>query len=128
MRIEHFAINVEQPTEMVAWYGEQLGMKVIRANKAVNEMHFIIDEADKVVMEVYNNPASPMPDYRHMNPLEFHIAFAVDDIESARQALIAAGATAEGEIDETAAGDKLAFLRDPWGVALQLVCRAKPML
>ena len=128
MRIEHIAINVEQPTELVAWYGEHLGTKVVRENKAVNQMHFIVDESGKVVLEVYNNPASPMPDYRHMNPLEFHIAFAVDDIEAARQGLIAAGATPEGEIDITAAGDKLAFLRDPWGVALQLVCRAKPMM
>lgn len=128
MKIEHVAINVEQPTKMVNWYIEHLGMKVVRANNDANETHFVVDEAGQVVVEVYNNPLSPMPDYRGMNPLMFHIAFAVDDIEAARSQMIAAGATPEGEINSTPAGDKLCFLRDPWGVPLQLARRAKPLL
>ncbi len=128
MRIEHLAINVEQPTKMVNWYIEHLGMKVVRANNDANETHFIVDEAGQVVLEVYNNPLSPMPDYRGMNPLMFHIAFAVDDIEAARDQMTAAGAVPEGDINPTPAGDKLCFLRDPWGVPLQLARRAKPLM
>ncbi len=128
MRIEHFAINVEKPYEMVQWYSEHLGMKVIRENRAMHEMHFIADEAGRVVIEVYNNPESSLPDYRQMNPLAFHIAFAVDDMAAERQRLLDAGAVAEGDINHTPAGDQLAFLRDPWGVPLQLVYRATPML
>ncbi|MBZ0298525.1 MAG: VOC family protein [Anaerolineae bacterium] len=128
MRIEHLAINVEEPTKMVNWYVKHLGMTVVRANHDANETHFILDEGGKVVLEVYNNPASPLPDYRGMNPLMFHIAFAVEDIEAAHAQLAAAGASPEGAINATPAGDRLAFLRDPWGVPLQLAKRATPLL
>lgn len=45
-----------------------------------------------------------------------------------RARLIAAGATPAGEIVVTPAGDELAMLRDPWGIPLQLVRRAEPMI
>jgi catechol 2,3-dioxygenase-like lactoylglutathione lyase family enzyme len=128
MKIEHFAINVEKPTEMVNWYVEHLGMKIVRAHHDTNETHFIVDDAGVVVVEVYNNLASPMPDYRGMNPLMFHIAFSVDDMQSEIDRLVAAGAVQEIEINTTPAGDKLVFLRDPWGVPLQLAQRATPLL
>ena len=128
MKIEHFAINVERPNEMVQWYLEHLGMKIVRAMNDANGTHFIVDDAGKVVVEVYNNPLSPMPDYRGMHPLMFHIAFVVDDMQAARERLFAAGATPEGDINNTPAGDQLCFLRDPWGVPLQLARRAKPMM
>ena len=62
----------------------------------------------------------------HANTL--HVAFLVDDIAATRAQWIAGGGKADGEINTTAAGDKLAFVRDPWGLTLQLVQRAKPML
>jgi catechol 2,3-dioxygenase-like lactoylglutathione lyase family enzyme len=128
MEIEHVAINVEKPNEMVQWYVTHLGMRIARAHHDANQTHFVADSANRVVIEVYNNPLSPMPDYRGMNPLMFHIAFATGDIAGERERLIAAGAAPEGSINTTPAGDQLAFLRDPWGVPLQLVQRAKPLL
>ena len=128
MKIEHVAINVEKPTEMVQWYKDNFGMKVARANNDANETFFIIDDAGQVILEVYNNPASPMPDYATMNPLMFHIAFSVTDIESERDKLAAAGAIDIGEISTTPANDQLLFLRDPWSVPLQLVKRATPLV
>jgi hypothetical protein len=41
---------------------------------------------------------------------------------------LAAGATAEGEVTTTDAGDHLAMLRDPWGFPVQLVYRRDPMI
>ena len=128
MKIEHVAINVEKPTDMVNWYVEHLGMKVVRANNDSNQTHFIVDDAGVVIVEVYNNPASPMPDYRGMNPLMFHIAFSVRAMQPEIDRLVAAGATQEIEINTTPAGDQLVFLRDPWGVPLQLAQRANPLL
>jgi catechol 2,3-dioxygenase-like lactoylglutathione lyase family enzyme len=128
MKIEHFAINVEKPTEMVNWYVEHLGMRVVRANNDANQTYFIVDDAGVVVVEVYNNPASPMPDYRGMNPLMFHIAFSVADMQPEIDRLVVAGATQEIDINTTPAGDQLVFLRDPWGVPLQLAQRAQPLL
>lgn len=128
MKIEHLAINVEKPTEMVAWYVDNLGFKVARNNNDANETHFIVDEGGVVILEVYNNPLSPMPDYQGMSPFMFHIAFSVDDIEGERDRLLAAGAGAEGDITITPAGDQLLFLRDPWNVTLQLVKRVDPLM
>ena len=56
-----------------------------------------------------------------------HVAFATTEILEARDRLIAAGATPVGEIAENAAGDRFAMLRDPWGLALQLADRARPL-
>jgi len=44
-------------------------------------------------------------------------------MESERERLIQAGATPDGEINNTPSGDKLCFLRDPWQVTVQLVQR-----
>jgi len=42
--------------------------------------------------------------------------------------LLAAGASIAGDVAITPADDEMVFLRDPWGVALQLVKRAVPLL
>ena len=42
--------------------------------------------------------------------------------------LIAAGATAVGDVMTNDQGDQVAMLRDPWGVAVQLVRRERAML
>ena len=47
---------------------------------------------------------------------------------NSRDRLIAVGATPVGEITENAAGDRFAMLRDPWGLALQLAQRARPLV
>jgi glyoxylase I family protein len=57
-----------------------------------------------------------------------HVAFQVDDVSTARERLLKAGATAEGEMTSNDAGDQFAMVRDPWGFAIQLVRRAQPVL
>jgi glyoxylase I family protein len=49
-------------------------------------------------------------------------------MEGERERLIQAGATPDGEINNTPSGDKLCFLRDPWNVTVQLVQRKTPMI
>ncbi len=127
MKLEHVAINVPDPAAMARWWGEHLGMRTVLASQDSPYIHFIADEAGSM-LELYNNPAAPMPDYASMNPFNLHIAFSSADIEADRQRLIAAGATPVGEITTTPAGDKLAFLRDPWQVPFQFVQRKKPLL
>ena len=63
-----------------------------------------------------------------MNPLSLHVAFMVEDVDAVKSALIAAGATSVGDVTVTAGGDRLAMLRDPWGLPIQFVKRAEPML
>jgi catechol 2,3-dioxygenase-like lactoylglutathione lyase family enzyme len=128
VRLEHVAINVEDPAGMAKWYGQNLGMKVVRKGTPPVNMHFISDAGGNMMLEIYNNPPDAVPDYTSMDPLLLHIAFMVDDVKGIREKLITAGATPVGEVTITPAGDELAMLRDPWGVAIQFVKRAKPML
>ena len=74
------------------------------------------------------NVSDAAPDYARQDPLMLHVAFVSDDVAADRDRLIAAGATTVGEIAHTPAGDTLAMLRDPWGPAIQLCQRAKPMV
>jgi len=63
-----------------------------------------------------------------MDPLVLHIAFMVEDVKGIREKLIAAGATSIGDVSTIPSGDEIAMLRDPWGVAIQFIKRAEPML
>ena len=80
-----------------------------------------------MVVEIYNNPAAPIPDYKTINPLLLHLAFVADDPETQRDRLIKAGATVHEDL-KTPAGDRLIMMRDPFGFAIQLCKRFKPML
>ena len=69
-----------------------------------------------------------VPDYGTTDPLVLHVALVSSDIEADSNRLVAAGATACGDVQVTPAGDRLAMLRDPWGIALQLVQRATSLV
>jgi uncharacterized glyoxalase superfamily protein PhnB len=80
------------------------------------------------MVEFYNNPKVTAPDYSTMDPLLVHIAFVSTDPAADRDRLLAEGATIAEDFTTTPAGDNLVMLRDPWGLAIQLVQRAQPML
>jgi uncharacterized glyoxalase superfamily protein PhnB len=63
-----------------------------------------------------------------MDPSLVHLAFVSPDPQADRDRLVAAGASIVEALLQTPAGDELVMLRDPWGLALQLVKRAKPMI
>jgi glyoxylase I family protein len=128
LKTEHIALQVPDPVKLAEWYVANLGMRIVRSFGAPAHARFIADSAGQTVLEVYNNPKASMIDYRKLDPLHLHIAFAVVDVAATRQRLLTAGATAEGEVSITDTGDTLAMVRDPWGVPVQLVKRAKALL
>ena len=128
IRIEHVAINVKDPIAVAKWYTENLEMKIARKGPPPVNGHFISDTNGNVMLEIYHNPPDAVPDYPSMNPLSLHIAFMVDDVKAIRDKLTAAGATIVSDITTTEGGDEIAMLRDPWGVPIQFVKRAEPML
>lgn len=128
MRIEHIAINVENPVAMARWYCENLSMKIVRQGPAPANTRFLSDTGGNVLLEIYHNPPDAVPDYASMDPLLFHIAFLADDIREICLKLVSAGATIVSDLSTTPTGDEFAILRDPWGVSIQLVKRAEPML
>ena len=128
MNVEHVAFLVDDPEAVADWYCKHLGMVVVRKGDPPVRMRFLADEAGKTMFEIYASPEVETPDYRNQHHLVLHLAFYADDIDADRERLIAAGATPVDEVTVTPAGDRLAMLRDPWGLALQLVERKKPML
>jgi glyoxylase I family protein len=128
MNIEHVALNVPDPVAMAEWYTRHLGMRVLRSMTVAPYTHFLADEASRAVVEIYHHTKAPIPDYAGMDPLILHLAFSAPDLHAVRGRLLAAGATSAGDVVTTPAGDVLAMLRDPWGIALQLVKRAVPLL
>lgn len=128
MKIEHTAYQVADPVSLARWYVTHLGMTVKRAQTAPPFGHFLADDGDAVMLEFYAYPRLAVPDYRAMDPLVLHLAFSADDVAATRARLIAAGATPEGDVQQTEAGDVLAMLRDPWGLPVQLVRRRAPMI
>lgn len=126
MKLEHAAINVPDSRAAADWYVEHLGMKIVVAADAPPYIRFISDGAGSMI-ELYTNTTVPMPNYSAIDPFNLHFAFAVENMESARDALVAAGASVVGDITVTPAGDQLLFLRDPWQVPIQIVKRKKAM-
>lgn len=126
-RIEHVAFNVAQPVEAAAWYVQHLGMRVARYGGGPTEIHFLADAAGASVLEFYHNPAAALPDYAAMHPMQMHIAFLADDADAEATRLQAAGAVLEDTTD-LPDGSRLVMMRDPWGIPIQLVRRATPLL
>ena len=127
LNVEHVACNVSDPTAMAAWYVEHLGMQVVRKISAAPYIHFLADASGRAVIELYSNTVDPVPDYAAMHPIRFHLAFAADDPDAARAALLGAGATFVEE-QALADGSRLLMLRDPWGLPLQLCKRTTPLV
>lgn len=128
MKLEHVAFNVNEPREMAEWYAKNLEMEIVRADPASPYIRFLADKAGQSMIELYNNPAASVPDYRAIAPLVLHIAFNVVDVEAVRDRLVAAGATQATEIVTHPSGDKMVFLRDPWQVPIQLINRQKNLI
>ena len=129
MKIEHFAMNVKDPVAVAKWYTDHLGMRVVRAGAAPTFTTFMTDESNAVMIEIYCNTNALVPDYATMDPLIEHLAFvATGNIRDTIARLLSAGATLYSDVSVTPAGDDLAMLRDPWGFAIQLARRQKPMI
>ncbi len=126
-RFEHVAFNVKDVHAVVKWYCDTLGLVIVRQQAVAPFMTFLADPDKNMMFEFYQQD-TVVGDYASLPPFTFHVAFAVDDMDSTRQKWIAAGGSAAGEVNTTPTGDKLAFIRDPWGLTLQLVQRAIPML
>jgi len=126
--VEHVAWQVKDPTAVAQWYAQHLGFHVLRKQDKPPFTHFIADAAGRVVIELYNRPEIPVPDYAKMNPLQLHLAFQAEDLDAERDRLVKAGATVAEERSTNAAGDWLIMLRDPFGFPIQLCKRVHRML
>lgn len=121
---EHFGLNVADKQQTVDWYVENLGLKVVR--DVPGKMAFLADANGVVMLEVYRNSGAPQLAFSQTDALAFHMAFEVDDAAESAERLVQAGATIVDPF-KRAGDDAMVMLRDPFGVALQLVQRGNPM-
>ena len=126
MKFEHFALNIQNPLEFVEWYTVNCEMKIAKGIKTAPFTHFLSDSSGRTVIEIYSNPSAKIADYSKMHPLEFHFAFAVDDVKTVKEKLILSGAKLVEDVmlDD---GSHLVMLRDPFGIPLQLCKRANAL-
>jgi glyoxylase I family protein len=127
MKMEHVALNVSDPLAMAAWYRDHMGFEIVKSMATPPFTHFLREKAGTMMIEVYCNPPDEVPRYAGMNPLLLHFAFVSSDPEKDKARLLAAGATFV-EDQRPTEGTRLVILRDPWGLAIQLVKRAAPLL
>lgn len=127
MKIEHFALNVPDPNAAGRWYVAHLGFKVVRRLVEPPYTHFLADDNGNVMIEIYRLDV-PMLDFEETHPLAMHLALVSQDVEADVRRLVAAGGKLDGEVTTLPSGDCMAMVRDPWGVTLQLVSRAEPMI
>lgn len=127
MKIEHFALNVKDPLSMGRWYVEHLGFVVKRRLVEPPYTHFLTDDSGTVMIEIYRQEA-PLPDYHTTHVMSLHLAIVSENVPADVERLVRAGGTLEGDLNHLPSGDCFAMLRDPWGLTLQLVSRAEPMV
>ncbi|MBA3403149.1 MAG: VOC family protein [Gemmatimonadaceae bacterium] len=128
LHVEHVAWQVRDPEAVAAWYGEHLRFRVLRKNDDPARTHFLADRFGRMIVEIYNNPAAAVPEYASNHFLQLHLAFATDDPAGTRDRLLEAGCTVAEELRQTPVGDTLVMMRDPFGFAIQLCKRARPMM
>ena len=128
VKIEHFALQVPDPGAMADWYVKHLGFSIARKGGEPSHARFLADTSGSVMLEIYRNPAATVPDYLKADPLLMHVAYACDNPAADRDRLVQAGAAVVDDLMTTPSGDAIVMLRDPWGVPIQLVQRAKPMI
>jgi catechol 2,3-dioxygenase-like lactoylglutathione lyase family enzyme len=125
VKLEHTAIQVEDPNAMADWYCQHFYMRVRAKQEQSPFTHFLEDSAGDVLIEFYHNEAHPVPDYPTMEPLFLHFAFVSEAPREDAERLKAAGATYLEEVDRPD-GTLLIMMRDPWGLPIQLCRRATP--
>lgn len=113
---------------MAEWYVKHLGFSIARSGGEPSHARFLADASGSVMLEIYRNPAAEVPDYNRADPLLMHLAYVSSEPDADRDRLVQAGAVTVDDVTTTPAGDAIVMLRDPWGVPIQLVKRAKPML
>ena len=125
--LEHTAIDVADPVAVAKWWVENLGFEITSQRDDVTHTTFIVDKTGKIALELYRAKDAPSaPDYHSMRPLALHFGFVSDDVDADIARLTAAGATLV--VHEKAPGFDGAMMKDPFGISIQFVKRARQIL
>lgn len=121
---EHAAFNVADKEAAIRWYRDHLGMQVLL--DVPGDKAFLGDSTGRPVLEIYEKTSVPVLDFENTHFLSLHFAFVVSDPDAAAEKLVNAGAKI-AEAAKDVDGDRMIMLTDPFGVAIQLLRRDKPL-
>lgn len=128
MKLEHIGLRVQDPFGMAKWYQDNLGFSILLQNGSqADGAAFAADSSGQMLIEFFSRPDTPALEFVGMAPLQLHIAVQSDDPEADCARLTQAGALFIERSSLRQAGDLLILMRDPWGMALQLVKRSRPL-
>lgn len=123
-KLEHFALFSNDAESLKDFYVKALGLRVVQDNgQATPRGYFLADDAGMALEIIDRPPHELSANTRYI----CHVAFAVDDLEAARNMLEAQGRVFEAETLVDTPGMKTAFFNDPEGNRCQIVWRAKPL-
>jgi lactoylglutathione lyase len=122
MRLLHTMIRVKDLERSVSWYRDVLGMREESRRvleKADATILFLSDGDGKHRIELtYNHDGR---DYQLGNQFG-HFAFAVGDLDAERERLAELGVSfTRGPYQVTPGGSRIAFIKDPDGIEIELI-------
>ena len=124
-KIEHFALFAADAGALKDFYVKAFGLRVVLDNGKGSPPGFFLADGDDMALEIIGRPDDvTAADTRYV----CHLAFAVEDLGSARAALEAMGMIFETDsvVDNEAMAT--AFFLDPEGNRCQIVRRHKPLI
>lgn len=121
-RLLHTMLRVRDLERSVSFYVETLGLREERRavlEKAAATLVFLVDEAGAHAIELtYNHDGR---DYE-LGTQFGHLAFGVADLDAAREELAGRGVEfTRGPYRVSEGGRRIAFIRDPDGVEIELI-------
>ena len=120
-RIHHVAIIVSDYPKSRAFYVDKLGFEVVRENYRPARRDYKLDlRLGDAELELFGIPQSPeRPSYPEARGLR-HLAFQVDDVDSAVEWLKARGIECEDVRLDEFTGKRMTFFKDPDGLPLEI--------
>lgn len=120
-RIHHVAIIVSDYPKSRAFYVNKLGFEVVRENYRPARRDYKLDlRLGDAELEIFGIPQSPeRPSYPEARGLR-HLAFQVDDVDSAVEWLKARDIECEDVRLDEFTGKRMTFFKDPDGLPLEI--------
>jgi glyoxylase I family protein len=120
--IHHVAVIASDYARSKHFYTEVLGLTVLAENYRAERNSWKLDLAlpDGGQVELFSFPAPPARPSRPEACGLRHLCFRVADVESAKQALEAAGVAVEAIRVDPYTGKRFTFFADPDGLPLEL--------
>ena len=120
-RLHHVAIIVSSREKAKEFYGEKLGLPILRESFRPDKGDWKLDlRLGDGELEIFAVPSAPArPSYPEALGLR-HLAFRVPDLDEAVRALAARGIACEPVRTDEFTGKRMTFFADPDGLPLEI--------